>query len=75
MRHWDYQLLLACDDKQEAERELHVHAAWLKDRGLTDEFRVRVMYVRGWGVWLIPQQETTHSKRAKALDRWNDTCA
>jgi len=47
------ELLEVCDDKQHAEQRLHDHVATAKAVGAVDMgYRVKVIYRKGWGVWL-----------------------
>lgn len=47
------ELLEPCEDKEEAECKQHEWASTIKALGHTPQFRAKVMYRKGWGVWLV----------------------
>lgn len=46
-------LLEPCDDKAHAEARQHAHAATIKALGQADQYGAKVLYRKGWGVWLV----------------------
>jgi hypothetical protein len=50
------ELLEACDDKRHAEKRLHYHARTIKNLGQAEQFGAKVLYRRGWGVWLTRRE-------------------
>lgn len=51
------QLLEPCDDKPHADKQLHEWASTIKALGHTPQFRAKVLYRRGWGVWLVKEEK------------------